>query len=150
MKTIDLTHTITETMPVYPGTEQPKLIPACTIERDKFRETLLKMYSHTGTHTDAPAHLYTGRTTLDKFDTDAFVGSAVVIDCRDLKEGEKAGVDRILKYGSDAEQAEFLLFDFGWDAYWGKPEYFGNYPCPSKEAVEYAVSKKPSLNISHI
>ena len=28
MKVIDLTHTISEDMPVYPGTEQPKLKPA--------------------------------------------------------------------------------------------------------------------------
>ena len=67
MRVIDLTHTICEDMPVYPGTEPPKLQTANTIERDGFRETLLTMYSHTGTHMDAPAHLYAGRITLDAF-----------------------------------------------------------------------------------
>ena len=32
MKVYDLTHTIQNDMPVYPGTEQPKLTTACTIE----------------------------------------------------------------------------------------------------------------------
>ena len=32
MKVIDLTHTITEHMPVYPGTEPPKFRPANTYE----------------------------------------------------------------------------------------------------------------------
>ena len=88
MKVIDLTHTISETMPVYPGTEQPRLTPANSYEKDGFKETLLSMYSHTGTHVDPPAHLFAGRTTLDAFPVSQFVGRAVVINCRHLKEGE--------------------------------------------------------------
>ena len=34
MKVIDLTHTIKENMPVYPGTEPPCLDPANTYEKD--------------------------------------------------------------------------------------------------------------------
>ena len=41
MRVIDLTQSITENMPVYPGTEGPKLQPASTYEKDGFRETLL-------------------------------------------------------------------------------------------------------------
>ena len=70
MKVIDLTHTIREDMPVYPGTETPELSPASSYEKDGFKETLLHMYSHTGTHMDPPAHLYEGRTTLDQFPGD--------------------------------------------------------------------------------
>ena len=36
MKVIDLTHTISENMPVYPGTETPKLKVANTYEKDGF------------------------------------------------------------------------------------------------------------------
>ena len=63
MKIIDLTHTISEDMPVYPGTEPPVLKPANTYEKDGFRETLLSLYSHTGTHVDPPAHLFADRAT---------------------------------------------------------------------------------------
>ena len=42
MRVIDLTHTINETMPVYPGTEPPKLIPANSYEENGFKETLLQ------------------------------------------------------------------------------------------------------------
>ena len=87
MKVIDLTHTIRENMPVYPGTEPPKLIPASSYESDGFKETLLQMYTHTGTHMDPPAHIFSGRTTLDEFPVDQFIGKALVIDCRELKEG---------------------------------------------------------------
>ena len=88
MRVIDLTHTINETMPVYPGTEPPKLIPANSYEENGFKETLLQFYSHTGTHVDPPAHLFAGRTTLDQFPIEQFTGKALVIDCRGLREGE--------------------------------------------------------------
>ena len=52
---LDLTHCISPEMPVYPGTEQPILTTACTIREAGYRETILHMYSHTGTHMDAPA-----------------------------------------------------------------------------------------------
>ena len=63
MKVIDLTHTIRADMPVYPGTEPPKFEPANSYEKDGFQETLLSMFTHTGTHMDPPAHLFAGRTT---------------------------------------------------------------------------------------
>lgn len=40
MKVIDLTHTITEKMPVFPGTEQPQLITVNNYGENGFRETL--------------------------------------------------------------------------------------------------------------
>ena len=54
MRVIDLTHTITRDMPVYPGTDTPRLTPAGTYEDDGFKETRLQMSSHTGTHMDSP------------------------------------------------------------------------------------------------
>ena len=74
MTVIDLTHTIREDMPVYPGTEQPRLTTACTVSQCGYRETLLHMYSHTGTHMDAPAHMIDGALTLDGCGADRFVG----------------------------------------------------------------------------
>ena len=137
MKVIDLTHTISETMPVYPGTEQPRLTPANSYEKDGFKETLLSMYSHTGTHVDPPAHLFAGRTTLDAFPVSQFVGRAVVIDCRHLKDGEAITMQEIAPRCADAEKADYLLFNLGWDARWGTPEYYGDYPCIDDEVVDF-------------
>lgn len=84
MTVIDLTHTIREDMPVYPGTEPPRLTTACTVSQCGYRETLLHMYSHTGTHMDAPAHMMDGAPTLDSYGADRFVGRGYVLDCRGL------------------------------------------------------------------
>ena len=99
MRVIDLTHTIKENMPVYPGTGTPKLEPANTYEENGFRETLVSFYSHTGTHMDPPAHLFAGRTTLDAFPASQFLGRALVIDCTHLREGEAITMKELRKYG---------------------------------------------------
>ena len=114
MKVIDLTHTIREDMPVYPGTEPPVLAAANTYEENGFKETRLTMFSHTGTHMDPPAHLFPGRTTLDRFPPEQFIGKALVIDCSELAEGQAITLDFIRRYGEKAEQADFLLFRLGW------------------------------------
>ena len=139
MKVIDLTHTIREDMPVYPGTEPPKLQPASTYEKDGFQETLYTMFSHTGTHMDPPAHLFPGRTTLDQFDASHFVGRALVIHCADLPEGASISMERVARYGKKAEIADFLLFHTGWDQKWGTSAYFGNYPVIDDDVVSYVL-----------
>lgn len=50
MKVIDLTHTISEDMPVYPGTEKPKLTTANTYVKMDLKKHSFKcilMYKHT-------------------------------------------------------------------------------------------------------
>jgi kynurenine formamidase len=140
MKVIDLTHTIKAGMPVFPGTEPPKLDAASTFENDGFRETLLTMYSHTGTHMDAPAHVREDGITLDKFGADKFVGKAIVVDCSDLSEGDTIDISYINKYKGIIEDAEFVLFKTGWDRYWDTEKYYGNFPVISEEVADYLIS----------
>ena len=137
MKVIDLTHTIRPDMPVYPGTETPKFLPANSYEKDGFKETLLTMFTHTGTHMDPPAHLFAGRTTLDRFPPEQFIGRALVIDCGELAEGESITMDHLRRYGDKVEKADFLLFRLGWDKKWGTDAYFGDYPCIDSEVLAH-------------
>ena len=137
MRVIDLTHTIKENMPVYPGTEPPRFEPANSYERDGFKETRLTMFTHTGTHMDPPAHLFAGRTTLDRFPPEQFIGKALVIDCVGLAEGAAITMEHIRRYGDKAEKADFLLFRLGWDKKWGTDAYFGDYPCIDSEVLSH-------------
>ena len=138
MKIIDLTHTIKENMPVYPGTEKPKLEVASTYERDLFKETLFTMYSHTGTHIDPPAHIIEGAKTLDSFRVEQFLGRGLVIDCRGLAEGEEITLEHLKTY-KDLCKAEFLLFNTGWDKQWGKDSYYEGFPCLSMDVLDYII-----------
>ena len=137
MKIIDLTRLIAEDMPMYPGTDAPKLHVAYSHEESGFMETLISLYSHTGTHIDAPAHFYTNGLTLDQIPIERFVGKALVIDCRNLGKGENISMRLLEEKGSVLYEAEFLLFLTGCSALWGSPDYFVNFPVLSCEAAEW-------------
>jgi len=140
MRILDLTHTITESMSVYPGTEPPVLSVPCTIALDGYTETLLHLYSHTGTHMDAPAHMIAGGLTLERFPPEQFVGSAFVIDCSALGAGACIDLSLIEKELEAAKRADFLLFRTGWDKKWGTNAYFGDFPCISSALADFIVS----------
>lgn len=141
MKVIDLTHTIHEGMPVYPGTEKPSLQTSSIWEKDGFKETKISLFSHVGTHMDPPAHIFPGRTALDQFPAEQFLGKALVIDCREVGEGEAITMKQLLKYGEKVKEADFLLFCTGWDKLWGTDAYFGDYPCLDEEVLDFILAR---------
>ena len=151
MKIIDLTHRIAPNMPVYPGTEGPRFEPANSYEKNGFQETLVTMFTHTGTHMDPPKHLFAEGKTLDQLPITHFVGKAVVIDCSSLHEGGKITMDFLHKQMELAEQAEWLLFRTGWDRYWESEKYFGDYPTIDTKVAEYiAKTKKKGIGLDVI
>ncbi|MBQ9092335.1 MAG: cyclase family protein [Anaerotignum sp.] len=142
MRVIDLTQLISNDMPVFPGTAPANLEVVNTYEKGGFRETMFRMTSHTGTHMDAPYHLFPERTKLDEMPAAQFVGRALVIDCRDVAEGDIIGIERVEAVKELADQADFLIFNTGWDANWGKETYFGEYPVVSMEVCQYLLDSK--------
>lgn len=65
-----------------------------------------------------------------------------MIDCRDLDEGQSITMDRVRKSGEKVHEADFLLFNLGWDKRWGTDEYFNDYPCIDVEVLEFIISGK--------
>jgi kynurenine formamidase len=138
MKIFDLSHTINESIPVYPGTPQPDIRKFASLNKDGFRETILCFSSHTGTHIDAPYHMVENGKKIDQFPPETFTGRAAVVTvpAGDQFIERKIIVDR----GIDFQDIDFLLFCTGWSKYWGSNEYFTNFPVLSDEAIELLLS----------
>lgn len=136
MKVTDLTHVIYSSMPVFPGTEQPLFQKANTIEKDGFQEAKITMYSHTGTHIDAPAHMLENGLYLDDFEIDRFIGTGVVLDFSDLEESS-IGLERIKSYQDKINNVEFIILKTGWSKYWGDVKYYADFPVLSEEAANW-------------
>lgn len=134
MKVIDLTHTISEGMPVYPGTEGPRIRQATTIEAEGFAEKLITMYSHTGTHMDAPGHIVAGAKTLDQFEAGQFFGLAHLVDVSACKDGT-IGIDVIEANAAAICGKAFVIFRSGWSGLWGKEAYYRGFPVLSEAAA---------------
>ncbi|MDD3032960.1 MAG: cyclase family protein [Bacteroidales bacterium] len=134
MKIIDLTQTISSEMPVYPGTGQPTILQATSVEWEGFAEKLITFYSHTGTHIDAPCHILAGKKSLDKFGADKFVGEAMVIDVS-VCPGGIIDETFVSRYEEEMTQVDFLLFYSGWDSKWGSEDYYRDFPVLTHEAA---------------
>lgn len=134
MKFYDLSHQLNNQSPVYPGIQPPEFISAADIETHGYRETHFRFHSHLGTHIDAPAHMIESGNTLDQLPIDSFCGNAIIIKT----EPEKLISVEVLKGAEkEIENAEFVLFQTGWSKFWGSPDYFGNFPVLTPDALEY-------------
>ncbi|MDO0822352.1 cyclase family protein [Desulfosporosinus nitroreducens] len=136
MKVTDLTHIIYSSMPVFPGTEGPLFQKANTIEKDGFQEVKITMYSHTGTHIDAPAHMLQNGLYLDDFEIDKFIGKGVILDFSDSKESS-IELDSLRSYEEKIKNAEFIILKTGWSKYWGDEKYYADFPALSEEAAKW-------------
>nr|WP_321502370.1 cyclase family protein [uncultured Dethiosulfovibrio sp.] len=133
MKAVDLTYTVEEGMPVYPGTEPPVIVEATTVAVEGFAEKLLTLFSHTGTHMDAPAHMLKDGSCLDEMDVNTFMGKAVVADVKD----SVVDVEDLIPFRSDLDEGDYLILRTGWSRFWGTDDYFGPFPVLSEEAAKW-------------
>ncbi len=135
---LDLSHLLTEGMPVYPGCLPPTIRQAHTVAQDTFAEKLVSFYSHTGTHIDAPAHMLAGAPTLDQLGANHFVGLACVLDV-----AGRPAIDRALleAQAGAISGCDFVLFHTGWSRHWGQAAYFDGFPVLTLEAVQWLAAR---------
>ena len=133
MKIIDLSHRIEPGMPVYPGTEGPVFAHPFNLDKDGFVETKISLMSHTGTHMDAPAHIFDRGQTLDRMPVSAFFGQAICIDAK--SEQKEIAAEDLVPCEDMIKKADFVLFRTGWSRLWGTSGYFEGYPVLSPEAA---------------
>lgn len=164
MKVIDLTQTISEDMPLFPGTPTPKLNVKYTVEADGFREMEIALYSHMGTHLDTPAHVFCDGKALADYDVDQFCGPGLALDFSrmsgkviTLENFEKALQESLSQRQSRSNNSvgdgtekneksfstlEYLLFYTGWDKKWGSNSYLTGAPVLSEEVARHLTTLK--------
>jgi kynurenine formamidase len=135
-KTIDLSHAISTGMAVYPGTEPPELSDWFTIDRTGFAEKKITMFSHTGTHIDAPSHILKRAKSLDQIPVSHFTGSASVLDFSKMQTDVITKQD-VTRHRPLLEKSDFILLYTGWYKKWAEEAYFNNFPVLSPEAAEW-------------
>lgn len=131
---VDLTHTLKSGITVYPGTQPPVIEEVCSITTNGFSERLIKMYSHTGTHLDVPAHIFTKGKTITDLNPDRFCGTAMKFM---ISQPTDISIESFEKRFLSLGTPEFIILETGWDRHWGTTEYFNDFPLPSNAVFEY-------------
>ena len=147
MKHLDLTLTISESIPNFPGSPSPKFIPWSTIKDDDYNLELLFLSSHTGTHLDAPYHFSKNGAKIHQIPITRLVGDALLIKIKKVKDQMITKKDLLEFERKNGEIKNFssIIFFTDWQRNLNKKFYFTNNPGLSKSATNYLVSKKINL-----
>lgn len=138
MRYIDLTHTFTKNMPVFPGDPEPTLEQVASLEKDSYNDHQLKSIMHVGTHMDAPFHMVKDGKYIDEFDPSKFFGKGIVLNARG-----KRTIDASLLNGKTIEKDAIVLLYTGYGEKYRTDDYFTDYPEITedfaKKLVDYGV-----------
>ena len=147
MKIIDLTLTISNKIPAFPGSPQPNFIPWEKIKDDGYNLELLFLSSHTGTHLDAPYHFLEKGSKIHEISLKKLVSEAVLIKSRKKRNETitKTDIQKFEKKHGEIESFSSVVFWTGWQRNLQKDNYFTKNPGLSVSAANYLASKKVSL-----
>ncbi len=85
-KIIDISWPITEDITTYKNRKFVSITPIRKFETDGVRESTITLWSHTGTHIDAPAHFLSDGATIDAIDLRSVVGACRVLDLTSIED----------------------------------------------------------------
>ena len=147
MKVIDLTLTISEEIPTFPGSPQPNFINWETLEKDGYNLELLFLSSHTGTHIDAPYHFLKKGQKIHQIVTRRLVTEAILIKIRKVanKSITKDDIQKFEKKYGKIDDGSTVIFHTGWQKNLKKESYFLKNPGLAVSAAKYLASKKINM-----
>ncbi len=147
MKVIDLTLTISENIPTFPGSPQPNFISWENIEKDGYNLELLFLSSHTGTHIDAPYHFLKKGQKIHQIVIKRLVTEAVLIKIRKSADQAitKTDIERFEKKHGIIDDGSTIIFHTGWQKNLQKKSYFLRNPGLAVSGARYLASKKINL-----
>lgn len=140
MKYIDLTHTIVDNMPVFPGDPAMTLKQVSSVEANGFTDHLLATNMHVATHIDAPLHMIAGGKRISEIPLDQFVGTGVLVDVR-----RKSEITSDVLKDKKLDKHTIVLLLSGYSKHYKTPEYDQNYPRISLDFAEELVSRNVKI-----
>ena len=147
MKIIDLTLTVSDKIPTFPGSPQPSFIPWENVKEDGYNLELLFLSTHTGTHMDAPYHFLEKGAKIHEISLKKLVSETVLIKSK-KKGGEsitKIDIQKFEKKHGKIASFSSVIFYTGWQRNLQKKYYFTKNPGLSVSAAKYLASKKINL-----
>ncbi len=121
------------------------IAPAKSRAVDGWNATTLSLYSHCGTHMDAPRHFLDDGATIDQQSLDACCGPAWVIDLTPVEPRELIGVQRLAAWTDRIQAGDRLLLRTDWHRRVGSKEYRDALPRISPELAQWLVERGVAL-----
>ena len=135
---VDLSHPLTDGMSSWSQLPPPRITRPFVLGRDHANITQLSLQVHSGTHVDAPCHFLAGAAGMDAIPVERFMGNGWV--CH-VHRGRCEGITAAdLDQGAGgAMPGDSILLCTGYGRLFGNPEYYGEYPYLTGDAVEWLI-----------
>ena len=142
MKIYDVTVTISNDLPVYPGDPPIHIERTQSLEKgDVARVSHLSFSTHIGTHVDPPYHFMRDGVSLDRAPLEVFIGPARVVDV-----GDVASIGAALLSTFDLDGASRVLFKTRNSRLWRETnEFQKDFVYLETEAAEALVARGVKL-----
>lgn len=147
MDIIDLTLTVSQEIPSFPGSPKPRFIPWSKIKTDGYNLELLFLSSHTGTHLDAPFHFNEKGVKIHQISPSRLISKAILMEIRKGPNQQitKTDIINFEKKYKKIENGQSVVFLTGWQKNLKKKSFFAANPGLSTSAAKYLVSKKVNI-----
>ncbi|GGG50933.1 cyclase [Croceivirga lutea] len=138
-KIIDLTLTLTNEMKGVSITE------ARNLTKDGWNASTLELYSHIGTHMDAPLHFEVNQQSIDEIAVERFIRQAWVVDLSDISPSAMITVADMAPIADNIQKGESLIIRTDWSKKLGTKSYRDELPRISEELAQWLGQKGVGL-----
>ncbi|MCG8653899.1 MAG: cyclase family protein, partial [Pirellulales bacterium] len=136
MRIIDLS------LPIDARMSGVKIETARRLETDGWNATTLQLYSHCGTHMDAPRHFLSDGATLDQQALGVCVGPALVVNMAPAQPRQLITISDLEPHADSIQPGCRLLFRTDWHQRYQTLQYRDELPRISIELARWLVEKK--------
>lgn len=129
------------TLPLQNGMRGVNIEPAMRLESDGWNANTLKLYSHCGTHMDAPGHFLADGAGLDSVSLDKCIGPAHVVDVTPVRPAERITLGHLGQWQERIQTGDRVLVRTDWSHRHGTAEYRNQLPPIELELARWLVER---------
>lgn len=135
----DLTHTLNEKITGF------STVQARRLEADGWNAKYLSIYSHAGTHMDAPLHFGVSDQTIADFTPTELMGNARIIDVEVTQPKQLIQLSDVIGQLAAFKPGESLLLRTHWSDRYDQPDFKPDLPRMSEELAEWCVHQQVKM-----
>ncbi len=132
-------------LPLRDGQLRVRLESQRTFRENGYATTMLHLYSHAGTHLDAPAHFVEHARTIDQIDLAKCLGPARVLDLSHKPPSSFITIEDFAPGAEALTPGARLLLRTDWDTHADQADYRADHPRLSVEAAHWLAERRLSL-----
>jgi kynurenine formamidase len=134
---IDLSQTIEDNQPVFPGDVKTSLFQTKYLNTNNYNDYRLEIGMHSGTHVDGPMHLTESPEFISVIPPESFIARGCLLDVRN-----QSPIRLITEYEQLVPEDSIVLLCTGQDRLYGSPRYFKDYPVVGLDLCKFLLKKK--------